>query len=257
LSRERIGVSDILAGLPKEGKDKDYPASKFINENIDEAFKTLDVYLKCLKHEQNKWVKTGRKITDKSVVRPVYKSLRKIYKTCRQNMELLDKAVTQSFIEYFPDDETKVYFEDELASKCTEDIDPSENNEVSKTLMFEDANAERAKEETPDTANKTNAKPPVKLYLPMSPTKPSTPNNKAPAKPSATPTLKLKESSPTPSPATSKNKTKPRPPRKRPSKPTNPPAKVAKPRKPIDDDSDIEIVDIDDRSYVNGYHFFV
>ena len=45
---------------------------------------------------------------DVSVVTAISRSLRKIYAITKQNMDLLDKAVVQTFIECFPNDSTKI-----------------------------------------------------------------------------------------------------------------------------------------------------
>lgn len=46
---------------------------------------------------------------DVDIVTSISKSLRKIYAITKQNMDLLDKAVVQSYLENFPDDSTKIY----------------------------------------------------------------------------------------------------------------------------------------------------
>ena len=43
-----------------------------------------------------------------NIVTAISKSLRKIYAITKQNMELLDKAVVQSYLENFPNDSTKI-----------------------------------------------------------------------------------------------------------------------------------------------------
>ena len=74
---------------------------------LGEAFKTLSVYQKCLEKERKKWIKNGRKM-DVHLVTTIAKSLRKIYAITKQNMDLLDKAVVQSFVENFPNECTKI-----------------------------------------------------------------------------------------------------------------------------------------------------
>ena len=78
-----------------------------LNYISGEAFKTLSVYQRCLEKERKRWIKHGRKM-DVNVVTTISKSLRKIYAITKQNMDLLDKAVVQSFIESFPNDSTKI-----------------------------------------------------------------------------------------------------------------------------------------------------
>ena len=72
-----------------------------------EAFKTLSVYQKCLEKERKRWIKHGRKM-DVEIVTTIAKSLRKIYAITKQNMDLLDKAVVQSFNEKFPNESSKI-----------------------------------------------------------------------------------------------------------------------------------------------------
>jgi len=45
---------------------------------------------------------------DVETVTTIAKSLRKIYAITKQNMDLLDKAIVQSFIEKFPNDSSKI-----------------------------------------------------------------------------------------------------------------------------------------------------
>ena len=45
---------------------------------------------------------------DVDIVTSISKSLRKIYAITKQNMDLLDKAVVQSYLENFPHDSTKI-----------------------------------------------------------------------------------------------------------------------------------------------------
>ena len=45
---------------------------------------------------------------DVNIVTAISKSLRKIYAITKQNMDLLDKAVVQSYLENFPKDSTKI-----------------------------------------------------------------------------------------------------------------------------------------------------
>ena len=45
---------------------------------------------------------------DVNVVTIIAKSLRKIYAITKQNMKLLDKALVQSYLEHFPNDNTNI-----------------------------------------------------------------------------------------------------------------------------------------------------
>jgi len=80
----------------------------FVDENISEAFKTLNVYQKCLEQERDRWVKAGQQLNVNSAT-AVCRALRKIYAITKQNMDLLDKAVVQSFVENFPRDSTRIH----------------------------------------------------------------------------------------------------------------------------------------------------
>jgi len=80
----------------------------FVDENLSEAFKTLNVYQKCLEQERDRWVKAGQNLNVNSAA-AVCRALRKIYAITKQNMDLLDKAVVQSFVENFPRDSTRIH----------------------------------------------------------------------------------------------------------------------------------------------------
>jgi len=80
----------------------------FVDENLSEAFKTLNVYQKCLEQERDRWVKSGQQLNVNSAT-AVCRALRKIYAITKQNMDLLDKAVVQSFVENFPRDSTRIH----------------------------------------------------------------------------------------------------------------------------------------------------
>ena len=65
----------------------------FVDENLSEAFKTLNVYQKCLEQERDRWVKSGQQLNVNSAT-AVCRALRKIYAITKQNMDLLDKVCT-------------------------------------------------------------------------------------------------------------------------------------------------------------------
>jgi len=83
----------------------------FIDENIHEAFDTLEIYQKCLEDERRKWIRV-RKTMNASNAATVSKSLRRIFAITKQNMELLDMSLVQGYGEHFPEEvvETKLRF---------------------------------------------------------------------------------------------------------------------------------------------------
>ena len=80
----------------------------FVDENIFEAFKTLNVYQKCLEQERDRWIKNTNTMSVESAVSSC-RALRKIYAITKQNMDLLDKAIVQSFVEKYPKDSVKIH----------------------------------------------------------------------------------------------------------------------------------------------------
>jgi len=82
----------------------------FIDENIHEAFDTLNIYQKCLQDEHKKWIRI-RKSMNPNNTAMVAKSLRKIYAITKQNMELLDTALVQGYGDQFPgENESKLKY---------------------------------------------------------------------------------------------------------------------------------------------------
>eukprot|EP00092_Neocalanus_flemingeri_P039757 GFUD01043296.1.p1 GENE.GFUD01043296.1~~GFUD01043296.1.p1 ORF type:complete len:610 (+),score=230.65 GFUD01043296.1:50-1879(+) len=75
----------------------------FIDENIHEAFDTLNIYQKCLQDEHKKWMRI-RKSMNPNNTAMVAKSLRRIYAITKQNMELLDTALVQGYGDQFPEE---------------------------------------------------------------------------------------------------------------------------------------------------------
>jgi len=80
----------------------------FIDENLAEAFKTLNVYQRCLEQERDRWLKSGQQANLTNGT-SICRALRKIYAITKQNMDLLDKAVVQSFVENFPRESTRIH----------------------------------------------------------------------------------------------------------------------------------------------------
>jgi len=73
----------------------------FIDENINEAFDTLKIYQKCLEDERRRWVRNKKTMTPDSCAAMAVK-LRKIYGITKQNMDLLDTALVQGYLDKFP-----------------------------------------------------------------------------------------------------------------------------------------------------------
>ena len=106
----------------------------FIDENIHEAFDTLTIYQKCLEDERRKWIK-ARKSMNATNAASAARSLRRIYEITRQNMELLDHSLVESYTAVFPDEaEKRLKFSTEPKSpgkrKTKEVIRDSSNDDI-------------------------------------------------------------------------------------------------------------------------------
>ena len=106
----------------------------FIDENIHEAFDTLTIYQKCLEDERRKWIK-ARKSMNATNAASAARSLRRIYEITRQNMELLDHSLVESYTAVFPDEaEKRLKFSTEPKSpgkrKTKEVIRESSNDDI-------------------------------------------------------------------------------------------------------------------------------
>lgn len=87
----------------KKVKEEESKVDNFIDENIHEAFDTLNIYQKCLQDEHKKWIRIRKSMNPKNAA-IVAKSLRKIYAITKQNMELLDTALVQGYGDQFPEE---------------------------------------------------------------------------------------------------------------------------------------------------------
>lgn len=87
----------------KKAKEEESKIENFIDENIHEAFDTLNIYQKCLQDEHKKWIRIRKSMNPKNAA-IVAKSLRKIYAITKQNMELLDTALVQGYGDQFPEE---------------------------------------------------------------------------------------------------------------------------------------------------------
>jgi len=91
----------------KKAKEEESKIENFIDENIHEAFDTLNIYQKCLQDEHKKWIRIRKSMNPKNAA-IVAKSLRKIYAITKQNMELLDTALVQGYGDQFPDESENI-----------------------------------------------------------------------------------------------------------------------------------------------------
>eukprot|EP00096_Caligus_rogercresseyi_P000447 TRINITY_DN1090_c0_g1_i1.p1 TRINITY_DN1090_c0_g1~~TRINITY_DN1090_c0_g1_i1.p1 ORF type:complete len:611 (-),score=246.25 TRINITY_DN1090_c0_g1_i1:98-1930(-) len=82
------------------------PTDNFLDDNIGEAFKTLSIYQKCLEDERRRWIKCKKRM-DLDAAGAIARNLRKIYAITKQNMNLLDADLIQSFANQFPGVSTK------------------------------------------------------------------------------------------------------------------------------------------------------
>jgi len=80
----------------------------FIDENINEAFDTLKIYQKCLEDERKRWANKKRVMNSENAAAVVSK-LKKVYSITKQNMELLEKTLLQSFKDQFPEESMGKY----------------------------------------------------------------------------------------------------------------------------------------------------
>merc|ERR1719186_780120 len=99
----------------------------FIDENISEAFDTLEIYQKCLETEKKKWLKS-RKSMNANNAAVTARNLRRIYAITRQNMELLDTALVQAYGGLYPDEsQNKLKYGKIPGEAKLPQVDPSGN----------------------------------------------------------------------------------------------------------------------------------
>ena len=68
-----------------------------------------------MERERKRWIKQGRRM-DVSLVTVISKSLRKIYSITRQNMDILDKAIVQSYIQRYPKFSTSIEMKEAVSN---------------------------------------------------------------------------------------------------------------------------------------------
>merc|ERR1719242_2635366 len=81
----------------------------FLEENISEAFKTLEVYQKALETERTRCIKTVKEGMSVDTATSITRKLRKLYAVTQKNMDLLDRAIVESFVENFPTESTRIH----------------------------------------------------------------------------------------------------------------------------------------------------
>ena len=81
----------------------------FSEENISEAFKTLEVYQKALETERTRCIKTVKEGMSLDTATSITRKLRKLYAVTQKNMDLLDRAIVESFVENFPTESTRIH----------------------------------------------------------------------------------------------------------------------------------------------------
>merc|ERR1712083_467062 len=94
-----MGEKDALVKSPKN----------FLEENISEAFKTLEVYQKALETERTRCIKSVKEGMSVDTSTSITRKLRKLYAVTQKNMDLLDRAIVESFVENFPTESTRIH----------------------------------------------------------------------------------------------------------------------------------------------------
>merc|ERR1719446_1040143 len=97
-------------GASKSEKDALVKSPKnFLEENISEAFKTLEVYQKALETERTRCIKSVKEGMSVDKYTSITRKLRKLYAVTQKNMDLLDRAIVESFVENFPTESTRIH----------------------------------------------------------------------------------------------------------------------------------------------------
>lgn len=73
----------------------------FAEENISEAFKTLEVYQKALETERARVKKTIEEGMSPDTAVSITRKLRKLYAVTQKNMDLLDRAIGKSNLKIY------------------------------------------------------------------------------------------------------------------------------------------------------------
>merc|ERR1712172_411792 len=100
-TREAVTKKDITTLLKSP--------RNFVEENISEAFKTLEVYQKALETERTRCIKSVKEGMSVDTSTSITRKLRKLYAVTQKNMDLLDRAIVESFVENFPTESTRIH----------------------------------------------------------------------------------------------------------------------------------------------------
>merc|ERR1711981_1416832 len=108
--KEKQKKANKRAGaLDKEKEKLVKNPQNFLEENISEAFKTLEVYQKALETERVRCIKTVKEGMSVDTATSITRKLRKLYAVTQKNMDLLDRAIVESFVENFPTESTRIH----------------------------------------------------------------------------------------------------------------------------------------------------
>merc|ERR1719510_2021691 len=108
--REKEKLKRRNKGVSKSEKDAVVKnPQNFLEENISEAFKTLEVYQKALETERTRCIKTVKEGMSLDTATSITRKLRKLYAVTQKNMDLLDRAIVESFVENFPTESTRIH----------------------------------------------------------------------------------------------------------------------------------------------------
>jgi len=106
----RGATSAAKEAVSKKEKDALVKSPKnFLEENISEAFKTLEVYQKALETERTRCIKGVKEGMTVDTSTSITRKLRKLYAVTQKNMDLLDRAIVESFVENFPTESTRIH----------------------------------------------------------------------------------------------------------------------------------------------------
>merc|ERR1712223_1976490 len=136
------------------------PPRTFIEENVEEALKTVEVFRTCLAKEQKAWNDLEDQ-EDKGVLKRKVLALHKIYETCIENTDILDHIITRAYEERFDSesdwtewssDGGRVTKPSKRRIKITEKKSAKEKSKEKKTSKSKEEN----KEEESDSGSSTD-----------------------------------------------------------------------------------------------------
>merc|ERR1712066_323498 len=109
LKEKQKKANERAGALDKEKEKLVKNPQNFLEENISEAFKTLEVYQKALETERVRCIKTVKEGMSVDTATSITRKLRKLYAVTQKNMDLLDRAIVESFVENFPTESTRIH----------------------------------------------------------------------------------------------------------------------------------------------------